>query len=173
VDGIDASFTTTSAGAIVADVTFEGARFGAAQQVGTYDPTFTGGTVKARFTIPQRVFDQLAARRTAWPIPWAPADFDTTWLAPERLLLYVQIAEPDDRWEPRLRIDGRTIALRRAYSAVRTVRSTFVGFYADVSLLQADREYELELDVPRLAPGQFQGVFFENVEAEFTGAVRP
>ena len=31
----------------------------------------------------------------------------------------VQIAEPDSRWEARLKIDGRTVELKKAYSAVR------------------------------------------------------
>jgi hypothetical protein len=89
-------------------------------------------------------------------------------LAPERLLLFVQIAEPDPSWEASLAIDGRRIELRKAYSAVRTAPRTFVGFYADVSLLESGREHSLELKLPRLRPGQLQGVFFENVETEYT-----
>ena len=84
----------------------------------------------------------------------------------------MQIAEPDPAWEARLTIDGRTAELRKAYSAVRTAPRTFVGFYADLSLLAADREHTLELELPRLRPGQLQGVFFENVETEFTDVVR-
>ncbi len=135
-------------------------------------PAFAGGRFSARFTVPQRVFDQLAARRKAWPIPWTAEDYRTTWLAPERLLLFVQIAEPDPSWEARLTIDGRVVELRKAYSAVRTAPRTFVGFYADLSLLSADREHTLELELPRLRPGQLQGVFFENVETEFTDESR-
>jgi hypothetical protein len=127
--------------------------------------------VRGRFTVPARVFDQLAARQAAWPIPWTPEDYRSTWLAPQRLLLYVQIAEPDDRWEPRLRIDGREVELRRAYSAIWAARRTFTGFYADVSLLSAGREYQIELDLPRLDPGRFQGLFFQNVETEYTDAI--
>ena len=82
--------------------------------------------------VPKRVFDQLAARRASWPIPWTAEDLKTPWLAPERLLLYVQIAEPDDKWEATLRIDGRPVALEKAYSAVRAEPSTFVGFYAEL-----------------------------------------
>ena len=122
--------------------------------------------------MPQRVFDQLAARRKAWPIPWTAEDYRTTWLAPERLLLFVQIAEPDPIWEARLTIDGRMVELRKAYSAVRTAPRTFVGFYADLSLIAADREHTLELKLPRLRPGQLQGVFFENVETEYTDVIK-
>ena len=154
--------------AIAIPVPFDGAPFSQYQQIGAVDPAFAGGRFSARFTVPQRVFDQLAARRKAWPIPWTAEDYRTTWLAPERLLLFVQIAEPDPTWEARLTIDGRTVELRKAYSAVRTAPRTFVGFYADLSLIAADREHTLELELPRLRPGQLQGVFFENVETEYT-----
>ena len=116
----------------------------------------------------KRIFDQLAARREAWPIAWTAEDFRTTWLVPERLLLFVQIAEPDAKWEGRLTIDGRTVELKKAYSAVRAAPRTFVGFYADLSTLSADREYRFELDLPALRAGQLQGVYFENVEPEYT-----
>jgi hypothetical protein len=122
-------------------------------------------------TIPKRVFRQLAERRKEWPIPWTPDDYRSTWLAPERLLLFVQIAEPDDRWDARLEIDGRPIELRKAYTAIRAARRTFVGFYADVSLLSPDREYRVELLLPPLRAGQFQGLFVENVETEYTDVI--
>jgi hypothetical protein len=172
VNGQSLPFTRAGAGIISIPVSFAGAPFSHYQQIGAVDSAFSGGRYSARFTVPPRVFDQLAARRKAWPIPWTAEDYRTTWLAPERLLLFVQIAEPDPSWEARLTIDGRVVELRKAYSAVRTAPRTFVGFYADLSLLSADREHTLELELPRLRPGQLQGVFFENVEAEFTDVIR-
>jgi hypothetical protein len=161
-----------TAGIESADVTvplrFQGTRFGQYEPIAGYDPASTGGRLTGHFTIPRRIFDQLATRRKAWPIPWTSEDFRTTWLVPERLLLFVQIAEPDPRWEASLAIDGRTAELKKAYSAVRAAPRTFVGFYADLSMLAADREHTFELNLPRLTPGQLQGVFFENVEPEFT-----
>ena len=65
------------------------------------------------------------------------------------------------------------VELRKAYSAVRAVRSTFVGFYADVSSLAADRPHRVELRLPALAPGQFRGLYFENVEPEYTSVIAP
>jgi hypothetical protein len=60
------------------------------------------------------------------------------------------------------------VELKKAYSSVRVNRRNFVGFYADVSGLQADVEHRWELETPTgLKPGQFQGVFFENVETEY------
>src|SRR3989442_1693300 len=103
--------------------------------------------------------------------PWTAEDARATWLAPERLLLFVQVAEPDDRWEAQLKIDGRQVELRKAYSAVRRVPQTFVGFYADVSGLGADQPHRIELQLPSLKPGQFQGGFFENVEPEYTDKI--
>jgi hypothetical protein len=171
VNGQPVRLTRTGAGLLSIPVTFEGPPFRSYQQVGQYDPSFEGGSFSARFTVPQRIFDQLAARRKAWPIPWTSEDYRTTWLAPERLLLFVQIAEPDPSWEATLTIDGRTVELRKAYSAVRAAPRTFVGFFADVSLLEPGREHTLELKLPRLRPGQLQGVFFENVETEFTDRI--
>lgn len=150
---------------------FEGVPFRQYQPIVEYDAKATGGRIEGTFTIPARVFAQLAARRKAWPIPWTAEDFRTTWLVPERLLLFVQIAEPDARWEARLTIDGRTVELKKAYSAVRAVPRTFVGFYADLSTLQADTPHRFELELPALKPGQLQGVYFENVEPEYTSKV--
>jgi hypothetical protein len=124
-----------------------------------------------RLLIPKRIVEQLANRRRAWPIPWTPEDFRTPWLVPERLLLFVQIAQPNAQWDARLTIDGRTVELRKAYSAIRAAPRTFVGFYADLSMLDPNRSYAFQLDLPALEPGQLQGVFFENVETEYTDAV--
>jgi hypothetical protein len=171
VNGIERPYRSTPGGVAI-DVTFAGQRFRQMQPVVLGDSSFTGGRIRGTFTIPKRIFDQLGARRRAWPINWTAEDFRTTWLAPERLLLYVQIAEPDDRWEASLKIDGRTVELRKAYSAVRAEHNTFVGFYADVSLLDPDRTYTFDLELPMLEPAQFRGVFFENIEPEYTTSIK-
>ena len=124
-----------------------------------------------RVSIPKRVFDQLAGRRKQWPIPWTEEDYKTTWLAPERLLLFVQIAEPSDTMAVSLKLDGKDVPLEKAYSSVRRHGPSFVGFYADVSKLEQDHEYKVELGLPALRPGQFQGLFFDNVETEYTGEI--
>ena len=171
VNGTAVPIAHTPSGLVNVDVRFASAEFHQLQQVGRYDSANVGGVVRGTFTIPQRVFDQLAARQRTWPIPWTSEDYETTWLAPQRLLLFVQIAEPDDRWEAHLKIDGREVELRKAYSAVRAARRTFVGFYADVSLLAADRQHSVTLELPPLRPGQFQGLFFENVVPEYTDQI--
>lgn len=166
------AFSMTSDRMIEAKITFSGAPFGRLQQIGGYDPNFAGGLLSGTFSVPRRIFDQMAQRQKTWPIPWTPEDFRTTWLAPERLLLFIQIADPDDALQVSLKIDGRTIALTKAYSSIQAYRRSFVGFYADLSLLSPDREYSFELELPALKPGQFQGLFFENVEPEYTREIK-
>ena len=168
INGEPAEIASRAPTGVTVRATFDGAMFRHYQPVVEVPDGFAGGKVTGTFTIPRRIVDQLAARRKAWPIPWTPEDFRTTWLVPERLLLFVQIAEPDARWDARLTIDGRTVELRKAYSAIQSAAKTFVGFYADLSMLDADRPYTFELELPKLAPGQLQGVFFENVETEYT-----
>jgi hypothetical protein len=154
-------------------VDFAGEKFGPMEAALVGRPGFGGGvTERGSFRIPRRIFEQLAARRKAWPIPWTPEDYRSTWLAPERLLLHVQIAEPDDKMEVRLRLDGKPVELKKAYSSVYPVSRCFTGFYADLSGLEPDRVYRFELDLPAFRPGQFQGLFFENVEQEYTGEFR-
>ncbi|MGI8498838.1 MAG: hypothetical protein ACR2OG_14790 [Gemmatimonadaceae bacterium] len=171
VNGREVTFSRRGDDAIVFSVRWDGAAFRHYQQLGAFDSTFTGGRMATTLTIPKRVFRQLAERRAAWPIPWTPDDYRSTWLAPERLLLFVQIAEPDDRWDARLEIDGRPVEIRKAYTAIRSAGRTFVGFYADVSLLSPDREYRVELVLPALRAGQFQGLFVENIETEYTDVI--
>ncbi len=173
VNGIAVPVVARQGDAVELGFRFAGAEFHQLQPVVVWDSSFTGGRLTGSFTIPRRVFDQLRARRRAWPIPWTAEDHRTTWLVPERLLLYASFSEPDDRWEARLLIDGRPVALRKAYTAVRVVPSTFVGFYADVSSLEADRSYRFELELPLRGPGQFLGLYFENVEPEYGSAILP
>jgi hypothetical protein len=168
VNGVPVKFTRTADG-VTLPVAFEGAPFRHSQQI---DTRVTGGAASGSFTIPQRIFDQLAARRAAWPIPWTPEDYRSTWLVPHRLLLYVQFAEADDQWTASLKIDGRPVDLLKAYASVRANKRNFTGFYADVSLLAAAVSHTLELELPRgLKTGQFLGVFFENVETEYTSGI--
>jgi hypothetical protein len=173
VNGVWATVVAHREGAVEIATRFGGAEFHQLQPVVAWDSAFTGGHLSGTFTIPRRVFDQLSARRRAWPIPWTVEDYRTTWLAPERLLLYAPFAQADDKWDARLLVDGKPIEFRKAYTAVRAVRSTFVGFYADVSLLEPDRPYRFELDLPMLEPGRFLGLYFENVEPEYVSAIVP
>ncbi|MCY2953693.1 MAG: hypothetical protein NTU53_17200 [Planctomycetota bacterium] len=154
-------------------VTFAGSTVEQCPQIGAYDPTFANRTFKTEMSIPKSVFDQLAARKKAWPITCTPEELRCTWLGPDRLLLCVNIAEPNHKSEATLKIDGKTVELKKAFSsiAVDAETQTFTGFYADVSDLKPDAKYEVELSLPELNPGQFQGLFLENVEPVYTGEV--
>jgi hypothetical protein len=116
----------------------------------------------------------LAERRKAWPIAYTEEDLLATWRGPDRLLPYVHIAEPDDKWAVGLTLNGQPVEVKKAYSDVYPLgrERTFTGFYADVSHLKPDTRYAVEVTLPSgLQPGQFQGLFFENVEAEFTADI--
>ena len=173
VNGVNVPIIAQRGDVIELDVRFAGTEFRQLQPVVAYDPAFNGRTVSGTFSIPRRVFDQLHARRGEWPSPWTAEDYLTTWLVPERLLLYAPFSEPDNRWEARLTIDGKPVEFRKAYTAVRTVRSTFVGFYADLSLLEPDRSYRFTLELPAVRAGQFRGLYFENVEPGYTTSIVP
>jgi hypothetical protein len=173
VNGTPLPISTQRDNVVELNARFGGVRFHRLEPAVAWDSTFAGGRLAGSFTIPQRVLDQLQARRRAWPIPWTDEDHRTTWLVPERLLLYASFSQPDDRWEARLFIDGKPVELTKAYTAVRAVRGTFVGFYADISALEADRPHQFELVLPALGPGQFLGLYFENVEPEYGRVILP
>ena len=97
VNGQPAAIVSTSEAGVTVRASFDGVAFRQYQPIFEPEAGFKGGSLSGQFTIPQRIVDQLTARRKAWPIPWTPDDFRTPWLVPERLLLFVQIAEPSRR----------------------------------------------------------------------------
>jgi hypothetical protein len=176
VNGRDWEFLRTGTGRTL-DLTlrFAGDAIGRSQQIGQYDPAFAGGDFTASVTIPSRIFRQLDQRKRAWPIPYTPDDLAATWLGPGRLLLFVNVAEPKEAMEVGLKINGKAVEVRKAYSSIyrSAPERTFVGWYADVSLLKPDVHHEFSVTLPKLEPGQFQGLYFDNVEAEYTSELAP
>lgn len=164
------------ANGISVDVTFGGSRFGRCQQVGqasAYDLLqLSGGTYRARSTIPARVFAQLEARKKTWPVDYTAEERAAPWLNSDRLLLFINVAEPDDETMKgvTLEVDGESFPVKPAYTSIvrSNPKNTFVGCYADVTSLKPDVEHIFEVELPKLAPGQFQGLFFDTVEAEYT-----
>jgi len=154
-----------------ANVKFAGRTFTHSQEVAL--ESTSPGTWSGSFVIPSRILQQLVRRRELWPIPWTKQDYDTTWLAPERLLLFVQLAEPDDKAEVKISLDGSPLELKRAYSSVREHRTSFVGFYADLSNIEPDTPHTIRLTLPKLDVGRFKGIFFDNVEADYTEQLAP
>jgi len=152
-------------------VHFAGARFAQAQEV--IVAPGADGALTGTFAVPRRVFDQLAARKSKWPIPWTGEDYETTWLAPERLLLFVQAADGKDSMAVTGTLDGQPLQFKPAYSSGRVEAACFVGFYADLSTIAPDVRHTMELRAPQTAPGQLQGIFFDNVMPEFTESLEP
>jgi len=159
---------------VTIEVKFASTQFSAFQQVGTYDPKFDGTTFKGEFTIPARVFDQLKARKQAWPVDYTADDLRAPWIGPDRLLLFVDIPELDPTAEVSMKINGQPYGLKQAYNSIYPGgRQTYIGWYADVASLKPDTKYQVEVTLPDgLLPGQFQGVFFDNVETEYTQVVK-
>jgi hypothetical protein len=170
VNGNPAQFTQ-SGRYIETKASFSGSRFAQAQEVTLAQAA--DGSLTGRFVVPQRVLEQLADRKLKWPIPWTQEDYESTSLAPERLLLFVQLADGNDSISVTGKLDGQTVTIQPAYSSSRVDAPCFVGFYADLSKIAPDVEHRIELHVSQLMPGQLQGVFFDNVTPQLTESVVP
>jgi len=173
VNGAEAEFGQT--GALVSlKVRFAGAPFSRCQQVGEFDPGFTGGVFKAETVIPARVFRQIEARKRAWPVDYSETERQAAYLNSDRFLLFINVAEPDDeKMKVSLSVDGESVPVRAAYTSVvrSNPRNTFVGWFADLTGLKPDVRHSVAVELPSLKPGQFQGLFFDTVEAEFTSQI--
>lgn len=170
VNGADVKFTQFGS-YVEAQVQFAGARFAQAQEIAV--ATGADGALTGTFAVPQRVFDQLTARKLKWPIPWVQEDYETTWLAPERLLLFVQAADGNDSMKVEATVDGKPLTFKAAYSSSRGDAPCFVGFYADLSAVAPDVRHTIELRIPQMEPGQLQGIFFDNVTPQLTESLAP
>jgi hypothetical protein len=168
VNGQDVTYTQIDTYAW-SQVKFAGQRFAHSEEIKLQPEN--DGTLTGAFVVPKRIFTQLAERHEQWPILWNKDDYTSTWLVPERLLVFLQIAEPKDSLAPQIMIDGRLAIFTKAYASVRVHPPAFVGFYLDLSRIEPDVEHRVELKLPRLKHGQFQGLCFDNVEAEYTQAM--
>jgi hypothetical protein len=179
--------------AVTAMITFEGTSFPKAKALVDYDSGFQGNLVEAKLTIPQRIFDQLEKRKELWQVDYTEDDKVAPWLNPSNLLLYIQVAEPFNIFQDTIRnngeiirmiprmiplakekysitIDGQNYEVKEAYNGVYPyVSRTHQGMYTDISSLKPDKEYSIKVKVPKgLEPGQFQGLFIEHVEDEYS-----
>ena len=155
---------------VSATVRFAGRAFGRSQSAGEVPAGFTGGIYKTRITVPARVFAQLAERKKSWPVTYTEDDLRAPWLGSWRLLLHIPIFEATDAMDLTLKINGLPVEVLKAYNSVypHSPARTFIGHYADLSRLRPDSPCDIEVSLPSLEPGRFQGVFFENVETEYT-----
>jgi hypothetical protein len=180
-----AGSTGTTSGALQLDVRFSGTAVGdepvthgmAISQSAVQPPgeAFPGGWFNTTFSVPAAVTAQLAQRSKAYPVPWAPADFHAAWLVPTRLLLFPFLSPASDQLEISMAVDGAPVQLTKAYNSRGLVRPRcFLGFYFDATALAAapGEEHAVALKLPPMRPGQFQGLFWENVETVYTQSVQ-
>ncbi len=168
VNGVECRFLQDG-DTVTVPVRFPGEPFGRRQQIGEYDPDFTGGAFTAEAVIPQAVVEQIADRTNQWPVTYTEQEQRAPWLRSDQLLLFVHIADPADTFDVKLTINGETQTLTRAYTSISTslVHRTFVGWYTDVSWLPAETSHTFEVTMPAMAAGRFQGLFLDTVDATF------
>ena len=171
VNGIELPFDQENE-LVTFQLQFSGQSFSNVQQIGRYDPRLTDNQFEGTSSLPTRIIKQLDSRKKTWPISYNAEELKATWNAPWRKLLFVNIADPSEEMELSASVNGQPLPLKRAYTDIYGYgkNQTLVGWYADLSgIIEADQEFKLDLRLPdNLRPGQFQGVFFDNVEAEYT-----
>jgi len=142
-----------------------------------YDATFAGGVLAGTVSVPQAVFDQLAARAALYPVPWSADDLAVSWLNPARLLAFVD----DGRALPRLNsstpmdvaaaLDGAAVPVLPSWNCRGTQsQACFLGRFIDLTaagVREAGRNYSLVLTLPPMPAGAFQRVVYDNVETVF------
>ena len=170
VNGKAQPFTQTGK-YVEAQVHFDGDRFAQAQEITLANGS--NGELEGSFHVPQRIFDQLDTRKREWPIPWTQEDYESTWLVPERLLLFVQAADGKDSASVTATLDGNPLKVQPAYSSSRVDSPSFVGFYADLSTVAPAVQHTIKMQMKGLEAAQPQGVFFDNVEPQLTESIAP
>jgi hypothetical protein len=154
---------------------FAGPRMSARHQIGISEAGFSGGAYKTEATIPKEAFAQLEARKRRWPVNYTLEERAAPWLNPDRLLLFISVAEPDEETMKgvTLKVDGESIPVKPAYTSVArsNPRNTFTGWCADLTSIKPDVKHTFEVELPTLAPGHFQGLFLDTVEAEYTDKI--
>ncbi|UJR20452.1 hypothetical protein I4U23_023581 [Adineta vaga] len=120
------------------------------------------------------LFEQLTQRQAHYPIQWNDKELnDASWLGSHRLLVFICILNPDDKWNITAQINENPITVHKGYNTRDHIDSDrFMGYYLDLTniVIQANIKYYLTLNMPKLNPEQFQGLFLENIERIF---VRP
>jgi hypothetical protein len=112
--------------------------------------------------------EQLSKRQSDYSIRWTEKELnDASWLGPHRLLLFISILNPNDQWKITAQINNNPVVVHKGYNTRDHYdKNRFMEFYIDLTNIvkQANVEYHLLLDIPPLNPGQFQGLFLENIE---------
>ncbi|UJR13157.1 hypothetical protein I4U23_000181, partial [Adineta vaga] len=113
------------------------------------------------------VLKQLQKRQFDYPIKWTEKELnDASWLGPHRLLLFICIVNPDAQWNITAQIDNNPVVLHGGYNTRDHIDvQRFMGYYIDLTniVTQLNVEYRVSIKLPQLTPGQFQGLFSENI----------
>ena len=114
------------------------------------------------------LLQQFIERQEEYPIAWTDDELaEVAWLGPHRLLLFVCVLNPDDRWNVTAQINNVPVVVHKGYNTRDTHnRDRFMGFYLDLTdvVQKPNTTYSLFLEMPPMNPGQFQGLFLENIE---------
>ena len=166
VNGVSVSFGVSgNEVAIEQSLSFPGMYLPRSAQLGTVPPHFVGGAYSVPVRVSQELLDQLSLRAASYPIEWTEEELSVGWLAPHRLLAFISIVAPDDRWNVTATLDGASLRVYAAYTSRHPVRSCFQGFFVDLSgRLAVGKARRLELQLPTMAASQFKGVFLQNIE---------
>ena len=147
--------------------------------------SFAGGNLTGSVLVPQSVLDQLADRAAAYPVPWTADDEAVSWLAPHRLLLYLDLGMGNvgqgalGQFAAWLGGDTPTpVAVLPVWSCRSwQLAQCFSGFWMDLSAavssgaLAPGVPTQLIITFPPLAHGVFGGVVYENVDTVDTAIV--
>jgi hypothetical protein len=133
-----------------------------------HNASFAGGRLAGTVHVPQAVFDQLAARAAAYPVPWTSDDLAVAWMNPSRLLLSVDVNRAvNSKAVITATLGGAAVPVLPCWSC-RTGKSEgcFQGFFIDLSAagLAPDTDVALVLQLPAMAAGAFGGVYYDNVD---------
>jgi hypothetical protein len=142
-----------------------------------YDPLYTGGNLTGTVQVPAAVFAQLAARNATYPVPWTADDLAIAWLAPHRLLLYLDVnftvgpGATIPAW-----LNGTPVPVLPVWSC-RSLKSAqcFSGYWVDLTAagVQPDVAYTLTITLPTGLPaGGFGGVVYDNVNTVDSAVAR-
>jgi hypothetical protein len=155
---------------------------------------FAGGWFNTSFVIPTAVKQQLKERDIKYPVPWSYTnasgscglphcvdDSKATWLIPSRLLLNPFLMNRTADMILSLFIDGKKVEVKKAFNSRDAPKKshtagaggheTFLGFYYDASHVTPNVTHKIALHLPRIEEGSFQGLFWENVETQYTSEV--
>mmetsp|Transcript_82401 Transcript_82401/g.217385 ORF Transcript_82401/g.217385 Transcript_82401/m.217385 type:complete len:299 (+) Transcript_82401:2-898(+) len=159
------------------DVTFAGTPIEHGMPISStrVPPTFSGGWFNTTFSIPSAIFDQLKARQANYPISWTANDRNASWLDPSRLLMTIAYAHPLTTAAPRARLIGASLKILWASNSrngpASASQSCFTGYYIDASSFPPEAMHALSVWMPSVAPGDFQGLFWDNLDTEYTNQV--